>query len=112
MPVFPSETCSEVGMWLVLAFSPSDSAIREACPWGWPAHLPRGWMEVAFGVSWGLKPTCAQPDKSGETSCGHSEEGHPVLLFFWPCCATCGIVVPRPGLEPRLRAVKARSPNH
>ena len=58
-----------------------------------------------------MKPTCAQPNKSGETSCGPSEEGLSVT-FFLLCCTTCGILVSRPGIEPRLWAVKARSPNH
>ena len=37
-----------------------------------------------------------------------------LLLFFWLHCATCGILVPQPGIEPGLLAlaVKARSPNH
>ena len=38
-------------MSIVLAFSTTDSAVRGACPWGWPAHLPQGWMGVE--VSWG-----------------------------------------------------------
>ena len=32
--------------------------------------------------------------------------------FFWPHHAACGILVPRPGVEPRPSAVKAQSPNH
>ena len=32
--------------------------------------------------------------------------------FFWPCCATCGILVPRPGFEPVPPAVEVQSPNH
>ena len=34
------------------------------------------------------------------------------VLFFWPSHMACGILVPRPGIEPGLSAVKARSPNH
>ena len=33
-------------------------------------------------------------------------------FLFWPCCTTCGILVPQPGTEPELLAVKAQSPNH
>ena len=33
------------------------------------------------------------------------------FLFFWLHCAACGILVPRPGIEPGPSAVKARSPN-
>ena len=33
-------------------------------------------------------------------------------FIFWPRCAACGIIVPRPGIEPGPSAVKARSPNH
>lgn len=40
-----------------------------------------------------------------------SEEGLSVT-FFLLCCTTCGILVSRPGIEPRLWAVKAQSPNH
>ena len=36
----------------------------------------------------------------------------PARLFFWPCLAACGILVPRPGIEPRAMAVKAPSPYH
>ena len=35
-----------------------------------------------------------------------------LYLFFWLHCVACGILVPRPGVEPRLSAVKAQSPNH
>ena len=31
---------------------------------------------------------------------------------FWLCHVACGILVPRPGTEPRATAVKAPSPNH
>ena len=34
------------------------------------------------------------------------------LFFFWPRLAACGILVPRPGIEPGSTAVKAQSPNH
>ena len=34
------------------------------------------------------------------------------LLFSWPHCAACGILVPRPGIEPGPPAVKAPRPNH
>ena len=33
-------------------------------------------------------------------------------FYFWPCHADCGILVPRPGTEPRAPAVKATNPNH
>ena len=33
-------------------------------------------------------------------------------LFFWLCHTARGTLVPRPGIEPRSSAVKARSPNH
>ena len=37
-----------------------------------------------------------------------------VFLFvcFWPHCAACGILSPRPGIEPTPSAVKTQSPNH
>ena len=35
-----------------------------------------------------------------------------LFFFFWPRCAAYGILVPRPGIEPRPSAVRARSPNH
>ena len=40
--------------------------------------------------------------------------GNFVLFFrcFWPCLVACGILVPRPGIEPGPSAVKALSPNH
>ena len=33
------------------------------------------------------------------------------FFFFWLCRAACGILVPRPGIEPRPPAVEAWSPN-
>ena len=33
-------------------------------------------------------------------------------LFFWLCCMACGILVPRPRIEPVPPAVEAWSPNH
>ena len=32
--------------------------------------------------------------------------------FFWPHLTACGILVPRPGIEPGAMAVKAPNPNH
>jgi len=32
-------------------------------------------------------------------------------FFFWLCCATCGVSVPQPGIEPGSSAVQACSPN-
>ena len=66
---------------------------------------------MAFGGDLGLKPTSAQPIKSCAAGCGHSEEGLSVSTFFCLCRAACGILVPRPGIEPRPSAVKALSPN-
>ena len=34
------------------------------------------------------------------------------IFFFWPCCAACRILVPRPGIEPAPLAVKAWNPNY
>ena len=34
------------------------------------------------------------------------------VLFFWPCRMACGILVPRPGIEPGPLAVRVWSPNH
>ena len=34
------------------------------------------------------------------------------LSFLWPCCTACGILVPRPGIEPTPPALEAWSPNH
>ena len=33
------------------------------------------------------------------------------ILFFWSCCAACGILVPRPGIELWSSAVKVWSPH-
>ena len=32
--------------------------------------------------------------------------------FFWPCCMTCGILVPQPGTEQQVLKVKMQNPNH
>lgn len=34
------------------------------------------------------------------------------LFFIWLCRTACGIVVPLPGIEPRVPAAKALSPHH
>ena len=34
------------------------------------------------------------------------------FFFFWPCCTTCGILVPRPGLEPAPLILEAQNLNH
>ena len=34
------------------------------------------------------------------------------FFFFWPRHTACGILVPRPGMEPETPAVEAWSPNH
>ena len=34
------------------------------------------------------------------------------FFFSWPCRVACGIIVPRPGIEPVPPAVEARSLNH
>ena len=36
----------------------------------------------------------------------------PFTTFFLPRCTACGILVPRPGIEPGPLAVRAWSPNH
>lgn len=33
------------------------------------------------------------------------------FFFLWPHCMASGILVPKPGIEPRPSVVKARSPN-
>ena len=34
------------------------------------------------------------------------------LFVFWLRCTACGLLVPRPGIEPGPLAVRAQSPNH
>ena len=33
-----------------------------------------------------------------------------VYLFFWPCCLACGMLVPRPGIEPTLEVLTTGLP--
>ena len=33
------------------------------------------------------------------------------LFIFWTCCEACGMLIPRPGIEPVPSAVKTQSPN-
>ena len=35
-----------------------------------------------------------------------------IYVFSWLCLRTCAILVPRPGIEPKLMAIKALVPNH
>ena len=34
------------------------------------------------------------------------------VIYFWPYCLACEILVPQPGIKPQPFAVKAWSPNH
>ena len=54
-------------------------------------------------------------DKSGASYLVYTYGGLALpreLFLFWPCSVACGILVPRPGIEPGPSAVKAQSPNH
>ena len=35
-----------------------------------------------------------------------------LIFFFWPGRTACGILVPRPGIEPKPSVVKVQSRNH
>ena len=35
-----------------------------------------------------------------------------IYLFFWPCRAACGILLPLPGIEPLSTILEAQSLNH
>ena len=39
-------------------------------------------------------------------------ESRLILFVFWSCRAACGILVPRPGIEPAPPALEAQSLNH
>ena len=50
-----------------------------------------------------------------EAGLGHAGLGHHCerggqslkgFCVFWPCCKTCGILVPQPGIEPVLPALE------
>ena len=43
---------------------------------------------------------------------GQLDEVRVVFFFFFGRCTACGILVPRPGIEPGPSAVTAQSPNH
>ena len=34
------------------------------------------------------------------------------LFFFWLCCASCGILIPQPGIKPMPPALEVQSLNH
>ena len=48
-------------------------------------------------------------DCSGKLVC---EYRWSCFLFFLPCCVTCGILVPWPGIEPGPSAVRVQNLNH
>ena len=50
------------------------------------------------------------PGTRSSSSC----QQHPrlTLFYFWPHRATCGIIVPQPGMDTGPPAVEAPSPNH
>ena len=35
-----------------------------------------------------------------------------LIFTFWSCCAACGVLVPRPGIEPAPTALEAQNLNH
>ena len=35
-----------------------------------------------------------------------------LFIYFWTCCAACGILVAQPGIEPMLPALEVRTLNH
>ena len=35
-----------------------------------------------------------------------------ICIYIWPCCETCGILVPQPGIKPASPAVEMWSLNH
>ena len=51
-----------------------------------------------------------------ETEAQQREKNFPGLsflfLFFWPCCAACGFLAPRPGIEPAPLVLEMQSFNH
>ena len=59
----------------------------------WVLHT----LNILFCLTWG--------DNTGG-------KGWCPFFFLWPHCATCGILVPRPGIEPAPPAVEAHSLNH
>ena len=53
------------------------------------------------------------PTSSAQFSLSDTEgEINPSLFLFWPHSAACGILVPKPGIEPAPPAVEAWSLNH
>ena len=45
--------------------------------------------------------------------CGPRDTSHlELIFFFWPHPVACGVLVPRPGMEPGPPSVEAQSPNH
>lgn len=67
-------------------------------------------------VAW-LRMGAEEVGVSGQThfcSGGRASHGADDLglffFLFWPCLAACGILVPRPGMEPVPHAMAARSP--
>ena len=50
---------------------------------------------------WHLGPTIIQDNLLSSRSL--------IFFFFWPPCLACGILVPRPGIEPTPPAVEART---
>ena len=67
-----------------------------------PSDGPQMWM-------------CAPPSQGSQIDAGSYADNRFHLLFvclFWPHHEACGILAPRPGIEPVPSAVKSRSLNH
>ena len=59
----------------------------------WVLHKTQLWVVLYFGHSFKMPSII-------------------FLVFFWPCHVACGILFPRPGIEPVPPAVEAQSLNH
>ena len=79
------------------SWSKTTYSSEETSPWLWLWLHFRGGMGVRRkGWEGGLVKTCTTL----------------FFVFFWPHCVACGILVPRPGMEPAALAVEEQSFNH
>ena len=56
-----------------------------------------------------LQELCLVPPKVWNPNPLSNKDSH--SLYFWPCCAACGILVPQPGIEPVPPDLEAQSLN-
>ena len=94
--------CTSNAWWAGLAVKP---------PCLWDSSAVRN-VKASFWCQWKSVPAFSVPNNGLKQQL---RTAHKTLNSFFLAClrlATCGILVPQPGIEPAASAMEAQSPNH